>query len=392
MEYKDKETYSPQILIVDDLKANLKLLTDILSSQGYNVRPAISGKLALRSVAVEVPDLILLDVKMPDMDGYKVCQLLKADEKSQRVPIIFISALDEVSDKVKGFSVGGVDYITKPFQSAEVLARVKTHLTIWHLQRQLEDQNLQLRQEITERQNAEKRSQELMQELEFTNQELKDFAHIVSHDLKAPLRGITSLAEWLANDYQDKLDEDGKEQLGMLLNRTKRMHNLLEGILRYSKLSYSKEEKNTINFNGVILEVVDMLVPPDNISIIIENEMPLLKLDRTRTQQLFGNLIGNAVKYMDKPNGQIRISCHKQGEFCQFSIHDNGCGIEARHFDKIFTIFQTVKSQDEFESTGIGLTIAKKIVEMYGGKIWVESKVGEGSTFHFTLPTLQNGV
>ena len=155
MNYVIGKSDSCQILVVDDIPANLKLLADILANQDYKVRPASSGQLALRSVAVEMPDLILLDVKMPDMDGYEVCQLLKADEISRRIPVIFISALDEVSDKVKGFNVGGVDYITKPFQSAEVLARVNTHLTVWRLQRQLEEQNLQLQQEIAERTRTE---------------------------------------------------------------------------------------------------------------------------------------------------------------------------------------------------------------------------------------------
>ncbi|MDD3365052.1 MAG: PAS domain S-box protein [Syntrophomonas sp.] len=242
-------------------------------------------------------------------------------------------------------------------------------------------------EDITERRATEKRSHELMQKLESVNRELKDFAYTVSHDLKAPLRGIRSLADWLYHDYQDKFDEEGQEQLNMLLNRTQRMHNLLEGILKYSRLSNMKEENTVTNLNEVIMEAIELFGAPDNITIIIENEMPLLKLERTRILQLFQNLIGNSIKYMDKPNGLIRISCQNQGEFWQFSVQDNGCGIEPRNFDKIFTIFQTLKSRDEFESTGIGLTIVKKIVEMYGGKVWVESKVGEGSTFKFTLPT-----
>lgn len=146
---------SYQILVVDDTPADLKLLNDILAGQGYQVRPASSGQLALRSVAVEVPDLILLDVKMPDMDGYKVCQLLKADEFTRRIPVIFISAFGDIANKVKGFDTGGVDYITKPFQSAEVLARVQTHLTVWHLQKQLEERNLSLQKEIAERTRTE---------------------------------------------------------------------------------------------------------------------------------------------------------------------------------------------------------------------------------------------
>ncbi len=239
--------------------------------------------------------------------------------------------------------------------------------------------------DITEQRMAEKRSQELMLELQSVNLELKDFAYIISHDLKAPLRGIRSLADWLYSDYKDKFDAEGKEQLDMLINRVNRMNKLIEGILRYSRLTSKNEEKIVININEVVKEVIEMLEPPDNISIIIENELPTMMLERTRTQQLFTNLINNAIKFMDKPNGEIRLSCQNQGELWQFSIQDNGCGIEEKNFDNIFTIFKTLKARDEFESTGIGLTIVKKIVEIYGGKVWVKSKIGEGSTFYFTL-------
>jgi len=243
-------------------------------------------------------------------------------------------------------------------------------------------------EDVTERRAAEQRSQELMQELESANRELKDFAYIVSHDLKAPLRGIRSLAEWIYADNRDKFDEIGQEQLSLIVNRTTRMHNLLEGILEYSRINHNEEQKTPINLNEVISEVMEMLAPPDNIDIIVENELPVVILERTRIIQLFENLISNAIKYMDKPCGQIRISFQSQGDFWQFNIIDNGPGIEERYFDKIFTIFQTLKPRDEFESTGIGLTIVKKIVGLYGGYVWVESKVGIGSTFSFTLPAL----
>jgi signal transduction histidine kinase len=164
------------------------------------------------------------------------------------------------------------------------------------------------------------------------------------------------------------------------------MQNLLEGILKYSRITSKKEPDSLVVIEEVIREVWDMLGPADNISIVLENKMPWLIIERTRVQQVFENLISNAIKYMDKPNGIIKISCKQQWPFWQFSVCDNGPGIEERYFDKIFTIFQTLRARDEFESTGIGLTIVKKIVEMYGGKIWVESEVGHGSTFYFTLP------
>lgn len=241
-------------------------------------------------------------------------------------------------------------------------------------------------EDITKRRMAEEKEKELVKELESANRELKDFAYIVSHDLKAPLRAIRSLAEWLYMDYRDSFDEDGKEQLDLLINRVNRMQNLLDGILHYSRVGTSKEEKILVNIREVVAEVIDLLAPPPNIVISVDEDMPFLLVDRTRLQEVFTNLLNNAIKYMDKPEGRIRISCQPQGEYWQFGVADNGPGIEEKYFDKIFGIFQTLQPRDQVESTGIGLTIVKKIVETYGGKVWVESRLGEGSTFYFTLP------
>jgi PAS domain S-box-containing protein len=240
--------------------------------------------------------------------------------------------------------------------------------------------------DITERKKAEERQSELLKELETVNNDLKDFAYIVSHDLKAPLRAITALAEWLSTDYKDKLDETGREQLDLLMNRVKRMHNLIDGILQYSRVGRLKEEKEVVDLNILVSEVITMIEPPENIDIGVVNELPTIVCKKTRMEQVFQNLLSNAVKYMEKPKGKIRIGCTDEEEYWKFSVADNGPGIEEKFFAKIFQIFQTMKPRDEVESTGIGLTIVKKIVETQGGKIWVESKVGEGSTFFFTIP------
>jgi len=240
--------------------------------------------------------------------------------------------------------------------------------------------------DITENKRAEQRQAQLFEQLEKANRELKDFAYIVSHDLKAPLRGITTLADWISTDYADKLDERGREQINLLTCRVGRMHDLIDGILQYSRVGRIKEEKVTANLNEIVSEVIDTIAPPENITITVENELPTIECGRTRITQVFQNLISNAVKYMDKPQGWVKIGCVKEDGFWKFSIADNGCGIEEKYFEKIFQIFQTLSRRDEFESTGVGLSLVKKIVEMYDGKVWVESKPREGSKFFFTLP------
>jgi PAS domain S-box-containing protein len=240
--------------------------------------------------------------------------------------------------------------------------------------------------DITERKGAEQRQAQLLEELEKVNRELKDFAYIVSHDLKAPLRGIKTLAEWLTTDYSDKLDENGKEQMNLLVGRVNRMQNLIDGVLRYSRIGRVKEDIVQINLNELVLEVIDMVAPPANISITIENELPTVECERTCITQVFQNLISNAVKYMDKPQGQVKIGCVEEDGWWKFGVSDNGPGIEEKYFEKIFQIFQTLARRDDKESTGIGLSIVKKIIEAHSGKVWVESRVGEGSTFYFMVP------
>ncbi|HCL00596.1 MAG TPA: PAS domain-containing sensor histidine kinase [Candidatus Marinimicrobia bacterium] len=239
--------------------------------------------------------------------------------------------------------------------------------------------------DITRVKQAEDRQVQLLKEIESANTELKDFAYIVSHDLKAPLRGIGSLAEWLSTDYKDKFDEDGKELLDLLMGRIKRMHNLIDGILQYSRVGRLREEKEEVNLNELVKDVIDMIAPPENIKITVENELPSILCEKTRIGQVFQNLLSNAIKYMDKPKGKIKIGCNEDEKYWKFSISDNGPGIEEKHFEKTFQVFQTLKPRDEFESTGIGLSVVKKIIELYSGTIWVDSKIGEGSTFYFTL-------
>jgi len=235
-------------------------------------------------------------------------------------------------------------------------------------------------------QTANRSLERTTEKLAEVNQELNDFAYVVSHDLKAPLRAVTQLAGWIATDYADALDEEGQEMMSLLIGRAKRMHNLIQGILEYSRIGRVKEREKEVDLNWLVQDTIEMLAPPKHIQMTIKSELPTVVGEQTRLEQVFANLLGNAIKFMDKPAGCVIIDCADEGPHWLFSVADNGPGIEEKYYDKVFQIFQTLAPRDQFESTGVGLALVKKIVETSGGRVWVESEVGKGSTFYFTLP------
>jgi len=243
-----------------------------------------------------------------------------------------------------------------------------------------------LRQAEEELEKLNKDLGSAVRELSQANEELKEFAHVTAHDLKTPLRAIGTLADWLSKDYADKFDEQGKEKIRMLVKRSVQMSALIDDILRYSRVGHNVKKRQRVDLNMVLSEVITGIDPPENFEISVENELPVLMCERTQILQVFQNLLSNAVKYIDKPKGQIKIGCLEQDAFWKFSVTDNGPGIEKRHYERIFKLFQTLSPSDGIENTGIGLSIVKKIVEINGGSVSVESEVGKGSTFVFTLP------
>jgi len=281
-------------------------------------------------------------------------------------------------------------YCVPILSGGKVLGVINTYVEEGHLRSRREEDFLlaaaAVLAGIIERKLAEQKQAELLQKLSEINQELKDFAYVVSHDLKAPLRAIKNLADWLAADYQDKLDAQGKENLQLLGSRVDRMQDLIDGVLQYSRVGRTEQGTKSVNLGQIVPEIIDNLSAPEHISIQIESDLPTVEADTTRITQVFQDLLCNAIKYMDKPQGDIIVGCVEEDGFWKFSVCDNGPGIEEKHFDRIFKLFQTLAPRCGRESTGVGLTITKKIVELCGGKIWVESEVGKGSTFFFTLP------
>ncbi|GAB4533061.1 MAG: hypothetical protein Tsb0014_18090 [Pleurocapsa sp.] len=221
-------------------------------------------------------------------------------------------------------------------------------------------------------------------QLEKRNQELDQFAYAVSHDLKAPLRAIANLSTWIEEDLEDKLDEDTRHNMNLLKGRVRRLENLIDGLLAYSRIGRLKSEPQQVAVEAMLTEIIDLLNVPENFSIEIKGKMPTLVTEIVPLQQVFHNLISNAVKYSDRDEGKITISVREQENFYEFTVADNGQGIDPKYHQKIFDIFQTLKARDTKESTGIGLAIVKKAVENQGGKIEVESQVGMGTTFRFT--------
>jgi len=234
-------------------------------------------------------------------------------------------------------------------------------------------------------------SSSVIAELEEMNRELTDFARIVSHDLKAPLRGIRSIVQWMVLDWDDKLDDEDKVQIDHLTRRVGRMQSLIDGILAYSKAGHGVQEWEPVDPNVLIPQVVDTVSPPKGITVRIAPAMPTVQFSEVQLTQILQNLISNAVKHMDKPEGVIDVQCRDSSGFWEFSVADNGPGISKKYHDKIFEVFQVLAARDEKESTGVGLAVVKKIVEGGGGQVWVESQEGEGSTFYFTLPKLNDG-
>jgi signal transduction histidine kinase len=369
------------ILVVDDTPANLKLLSGMLKENGYKVRPVPSGRLALKAAAKAAPDLILLDIDMPDLDGYETCKCFKQDPQLDAIPVIFISALSETLDKVKAFSVGGVDYITKPFQFEEVEARVETHLQLYRLQRDMKMKNAELHE------NYKK-----LQELE----EMRDdLVHMIVHDMRSPLMGIATGLEMLLDDIGEQLLDDQQEDLVSAVDAANRLNEMASALLDVSKLESGKMDVQLQNvpIRGVVEEAARMLgatLKPFEFEIRDDGaeELQSYSCDPDLIRRVVYNLLGNAAKHTPAA-GTIAVEIAFSEDGLDVSIKDSGPGIPAEYQEHIFDKFGQVKGDGSSKkySTGVGLTFCKLAIEAHSGEIGVTSEIGKGSDFWFRLPT-----
>ena len=237
--------------------------------------------------------------------------------------------------------------------------------------------------DITEHKRLELQKESLLKELQVSNKELQEYAHVVSHELKSPLRSISALASWLKEDYQTVLDEDGLNQLQMMQEKIEGMDNLISGILKYSSIDRRSDRETLIDLNQVVAEIREIIFIPEHVRVVIMNTLPTVCAEKTKMHQLFQNLLSNAVMHIENQEGLVQIVSEETQTHWQFSISDNGVGIPEEYHEKIFKIFQSLGTKEG--STGIGLSIVKKIIDLYEGQVWLESAVGKGTTFHFTL-------
>lgn len=240
--------------------------------------------------------------------------------------------------------------------------------------------------DISDKKQIEEKSKKYMSHLEKVNKELDQFAYIVSHDLKAPLRAIANLSEWIQEDLGTEIPEDVADKMRMLVGRVHRMEALINGILSYSKSTRLKAENEPIEVDKVLDDLLQNLDIPDCFSVIRKERLPVVDNNRIWIEQIFSNLLSNAVKHHDKAEGKIEIGYQEDKEYHQFSVSDDGPGIPSEFHEKIFMIFQTLEARDTVENTGVGLSIVKKIIEEQGGRIWVESDKGKGTKFVFRIP------
>lgn len=390
------------LLVVDDLPENLVLLTDFLEYEGFQILLAYDGKQALKMTEHLLPDLILLDVLMPELDGFEVCRYLKSQQDTKHIPIIFMTALSETVDKVNGFKLGAVDYITKPLQREEVLVRIRTHIDFHGVQQKLAQQNQFLKTEIEHRKQIEhslqntanllaERTAQLEKrsiELQRRNDELDRFSSMVTHELRDPLGWVVTKIDTLLASYT--FNQHLNESLREIGYKAESMLDSIDALLSLASI---------LRANYVRVLPLDMLLMLRNLietrlayllgehkgRIILPDSLPLAKGHSVLVEEVWVNYLSNALKYSGDPSN-IRVGAERgENGMVNFWVRDQGKELSAKECESLFN--PPAALQDKFvKGHGLGLLIVRQIVEKLGGKAWVESKQGVGNTFYFSLP------
>jgi two-component system sensor histidine kinase/response regulator len=362
----NKESSQTTILVVDDDPTNLSVLLAYLQDMHYNILVAQNGESALEQIPYALPDLILLDIMMsPGIDGFETCRRLKANKHTKDIPVIFMTALSDIENKIKGFEVGGVDYITKPLEHQEVVARVRTHLTLRHQQKQLQAFNVS-----------------------------KDtFFSVIAHDLRGPLSSLQVLTQVAEEKLETYTPDKLREVIGLQRTSIEHLSQLLENLLTWSRIQQGMIacHPSRIELEAIVARNIELLTPHGNQKqITLSGAVPtnvVAYADLNMVDTVIRNLLSNAVKFT-KPGGSVEVSATQIETAVEVSVADTGIGIPTEKVPTLFRIDQRYKrvGTAREKGTGLGLILCKEFIEKNGGKIWVESEVGKGTIVRFTLP------
>ena len=409
------------ILIVEDSATQALKLHRLLSEHFGKVTVAAHGAEALPLIEADPPTLVISDINMPEMDGYELCRRIRANENLAPIPVILITALTDPSEAIRGLQCGASGFLTKPYDERHLLARIHFLLANPDLRRPHSEAGVEVmlggkkyfvasgREQILDLlfstydlavwknhalQSATEKLEAQTVELQRSNRELEQFAAIASHDLQEPLRMVSSYLGLLERRAGEKLNDKEKSFMHFAVDGAQRMQQMISDLLTYSRVSTHAGEFVPTDLNMVLASALANLeaARAEHGASITHDVLPTLSIDKLRFVQLFQNLIGNALKFTAPGrNPEIHVGCVRQGDGWLVSVRDNGIGIEERDFERIFELFQRLHSRSEYPGTGIGLAVCKKIVERHGGRLWPESEVGKGTTFHFTMPAERAG-
>jgi signal transduction histidine kinase len=357
-------TPRPRILVVDDNADLREYVTRLLAPQ-WDVVLARDGVEALEKIHQEPPGLVLTDIMMPRMSGLALLESIRNEPATARIPVLLLSARAGEDAIVEGLTTRADDYLVKPFSARELLARVRTHL-----------EQARLRQEWANR-------------LEKANRELEAFSYSVSHDLRAPARAMVGYASILEEEYGPKLDAEARRLIGIIRTSGTRMGQLIDDLLAFSRLGTREVARSSFDMTALVraaLEDVQAQNRGREVQLSLR-DLPPAYADRAMVGQVWANLLSNAFKFTSRRAvAHIEIGARTDGPTPVYFMHDDGIGFDMQYADKLFGVFQRLHSGDEFEGTGVGLALVKRIVERHGGRVWAEAAVDHGATFYFTLP------
>ncbi|MFH1454375.1 MAG: ATP-binding protein [Armatimonadota bacterium] len=425
------------ILIVEDSLTQAQVLKDILVENGFKADVAHNGAEALEFLKKQKPQLVISDIVMPQMDGYELCSHIKNNDELRSIPVILLTSLSGINDVIKGLEAGADNFIIKPYEPEYLLTRinhilrnlpsgdikkpketvevffggqkyfvaskphqildfllstyeeaVKKNLELVRAQEELvkmnaslEEINENLEKEIVIRRLAEK-------DLKHSNEELERFAYVVSHDLQQPLLAVISYLKFLIDECSNKTVKEVEPHIERALTGASRLQNLIKGLLAYSKTGKGKESFKEVNMNNVMETVLLNLDLPiqEHKAKVLYKDLPEVLGNELHLMQILQNIISNSIKFQGENSPEITVKAEKEDDGWLFSVKDNGIGFQQDHAELAFTIFQRLHEDREYPGMGIGLAICKKLVELHGGHIWMESKPGTGTTVYFTLP------